>query len=131
MKSKSPQLHEKCVRALADTLVRMERPEKDGRENMVSVVGFLFATQARMPDHLRFAFRILTLVFDAWPYATTGKPFHRLDLPRRIDQVERWKRSRLAFRQGLIAFYRSFVIFGLYSELSKQDADRGMRAKQD
>ncbi|PLT94968.1 hypothetical protein [Sinorhizobium medicae] len=134
MKSKPGQLVpsiEECVKALADTLVRIERPETDRSENVAPIVSFLLATLAKMPDYLRVAFRILTLVFDAWPLVVTGKPFHRLDLAGRINQVEQWNQSRLVFRQALIAFYRSFVIFGLYSELSKEDAYRGVCTKQD
>ncbi|MDW9830268.1 hypothetical protein GOB24_22055 [Sinorhizobium meliloti] len=122
---------EKCVAALADTLVRIERPETNRQEDLKPIVFFLLSTLARMPDYLRVAFRVLTLAFDAWPLVFTGRPFHRLDLKRRIDQVEHWDGSQLAFRQALVAFYRSFVIFGLYSELYKQDSDRGAGTKQD
>ncbi|MGK9201241.1 hypothetical protein [Sinorhizobium meliloti] len=120
---------ERCVGALTDTLARLERPERCGEESLGKTVAFILETQARMPDYLRLVFRVLTLIFDAWPYVVTGKPFHRLDLARRIDQVEHWGRSRLTFRQAVIAFYRSFTIFVLYSELSKEDAHDGVRDK--
>ncbi|MBL3684632.1 hypothetical protein F2981_18985 (plasmid) [Sinorhizobium meliloti] len=81
---------EQCVGALTDTLARIERPETCGQENLPRIAAFVLETQARMPDYLRLIFRVLTLIFDAWPYFLTGKPFHRLDLARRIDQVEHW-----------------------------------------
>src|SRR3546814_13332296 len=74
-----------------------------------------------MPDYMRFSIRILTLLFDAWSYPIKGKPFHRLPLSQRIDQVAAWENSRLEFRHGLIVFYRSFATFGLYSILYGQD----------
>ncbi|QIG50156.1 hypothetical protein G5V57_21985 [Nordella sp. HKS 07] len=120
-----------CVSALTDTLVRIDRPNSSEQVNLAPIVAFLQATLARMPDYLRLVFRILTLVFDAWPLIVSGRPFHRLDLARRIDQVERWQRSRLTFRQALIAFYRSFVIFALYSELNKEETASDFCTKQD
>src|SRR3546814_17320693 len=74
-----------------------------------------------MPDYMRFSIRILTLLFDAWSYPIKGKPFHRLPLSQRIDQVAAWENSRLELRHGLIVFYRSFETFGLYSILYWQD----------
>ncbi|WEX75263.1 hypothetical protein PYH37_000650 [Sinorhizobium numidicum] len=121
---------EKCVEALADTLVSLERPDSDEQENLEAIAAFLQTILTKMPDHLGIPFRILTLIFDAWPLAATGKPFHALDLARRIDQVDRWEHSRLAFRRTLIAFYRPFTIFAFYSELCKQDVLVGAHTKQ-
>src|SRR3546814_4936588 len=77
-----------------------------------------------MPDYMRLSIRILTLLFDTWSYPIKGKPFHRLPLSQRIDQVAAWENSRLEFRHGLIVFYRSFATFGLYSILYGQDYER-------
>src|SRR3546814_12891212 len=62
-----------------------------------------------------------TTLFRSWSYPIKGKPFHRLPLSQRIDQVAAWENSRLEFRHGLIVFYRSFATFGLYSILYGQD----------
>lgn len=122
---------DKCIEALADTLVCLERSESNVRIHLPAITSFLLATHARMPDYLRIAFRILTFVFDAWPLATKGKAFHHLDLADRLDQVNRWEHSRLAFRQSLVAFYRSLTMFRLYSELCKEDSDFRASAQQD
>jgi hypothetical protein len=122
---------DKCIAALADTLVCLERPGSDAQVHLPAITAFLAATHARMPDYLQIALRILTFVFDAWPLATKGKAFHRLDLADRLDQVNRWERSRLTFRQSLVAFYRSLTMFRLYSELCKEDGDFRAHAKQD
>ena len=121
---------DKCVAAIADTVVRQETPSAAQAENIGTVAAFLLATHARMPDYLRFAFRILTLTFDAWSYPTTGRPFHRLSLARRTAQLSRWQHSRLQFRSSLIAFYRTMAIFGSYSEYYKQDHDHGAHPEQ-
>ncbi len=114
---------EKCVRAIVNILLRQELPSARQSENVESIVTYVLATHAGMPDYLRLAFRILTVVFDAWPYPATGKPFHRLSSDRREDQVNRWRSSRLQIRSGLIAFYRTFTIFGVYSEIYEQDVE--------
>src|SRR3546814_8244315 len=90
-------------------------------EEIAPVSAFLLETHSKMPDYMRFSIRILTLLFDAWSYPIKGKPFHRLPLSQRIDQVAAWENSRLEFRHGLIVFYRSFATFGLYSILYGQD----------
>jgi hypothetical protein len=112
---------DKCIEAIAETLVTREFPLSRQAEKSGDIAAFLLEVHSRMPDYLRLVFRILTLVFDAWPYPMTGKPFHRLSLARRSDQLDRWEHSRLQSRHGLIAFYRTLAIFGLYSELYKQD----------
>lgn len=75
---------ELCVGALTKTI---EQNEAVQRKSVSCIVGFLFAAQAKVPDYMGFPFRILRLIFDTWPYRVAGKPFHRLDLRRRIAQV--------------------------------------------
>jgi hypothetical protein len=122
---------EKCVGAIADTLVRQEMQSADRAQDAGTIATFLLASHARMPDHLRLAFRVLTLVFDSWSYPTAGKPFHQLSVPRRLDQVSRWGASRLQFRHALITFFRTLTTFGLYSEIYKQDYEFGSHSEQD
>lgn len=112
---------DRTVRAIADTLVRQAPSPNAARREMIG--SFLLASHARMPDYLRLGIRVLTLVFDAWPYATTGRPFHALSFDRRVRELDRWGRSRLKFRQSLTTFYRTLATFGLYSDLYRQDYD--------
>ena len=114
---------EKCVLAIADTLIRQELPAPEKPENAGTIGAYLLAAHAAMPDYLRLAFRILTVVFDAWSYPAAGKPFHLLSPDRRVDQLRRWQRSRLQIRPALISFYRTLTFFGLYSDLYEQDVE--------
>ena len=59
------------------------------------VVRFVVAQQGRTPDYLCLLLRAVTLVFDAWPLLTTGRPFHRLAPEVRRRQIEAWRNSRL------------------------------------
>ena len=121
---------EKCVDAIADTLIRQEMAPAEHADSVRITATFLLATHRKMPDYLRLIFRILTLIFDAWSYPTTGKPFHRLSLARRMDQVTHWDKSRLQFRHALIAFFRTLTTFAFYSEIYKQDYEFGLSHEQ-
>ncbi|PWJ91314.1 MULTISPECIES: hypothetical protein [Mesorhizobium] len=116
---------EKCVQAIADTLIRQELPSRETPEIAEAIGIYVLAAHAGMPDYLRLAFRILTLVFDAWSFPVAGKPFHQLSPDRRADQLRHWQFSRLKIRPALISFYRTLTFFGLYSELYKQDVECG------
>jgi len=121
---------EKAVRAIADTLVR-QGPSPGDAKRRDMIEAFLLASHARMPDYLRLGIRLLTLVFDAWPYPTTGRPFHKLSFAGRASQLENWDRSRLKFRQSFTTFYRTLATFGLYSDLYPQDYEIGPPLQQD
>jgi hypothetical protein len=122
---------EKCVGAMADTLVWQEQPSFGQAAQAEKIATFLLESHARMPDHLRVAFRILTFVFDSWPYPLTGRPFHALSLSHRTAQVGQWTNSRFQFRHALITFFRTLTVFGLYAETYKQDYDFGSQPAQD
>lgn len=122
---------EKCIAALSATLAGMESVAPESGKDLTATVVFILATQKKMPDYLRLAIRTLTMVFDAWPLIVTRRPFHGLGFEQRKAQIEHWERSRLAFRRALIEFYRSFVAFGLHSDLSDQEAERVAHAKLD
>lgn len=112
---------EKAVAAFADTIARRKEFAGSNATEIEAVSDYLIAVHARMPDYLRALFRLLTLIFDAWPYLAAGRPFHRLDLPGRIAQIEAWERSRLEVRRRLIEFYASLALFCLYSERYGRD----------
>jgi hypothetical protein len=77
-----------------------------------------------MPDYLRFPFKFLTLLFDAWSLPFTGRPFHRASHEQRSRQMRAWKGSALGFCRDLIKFYETLVIFASYSERSSSDVAR-------
>jgi hypothetical protein len=116
---------EKCVAALVDTLLLQEKSKAKYIESMETTLRFLRSTHTGMPDYLRLAFRALTLLFDAWPVLTTGKTFHDLNAPSRLRQLENWESSRLQFRVGLMAFYRSLTSFSYYYEIYERDHEVG------
>ena len=108
---------EQSVRALTDAAIS-ERADLIVRPNIADdVARFVLQVHAHMPDYLRVSLRVLTLLFDAWPYPTSGRPFHALDRPQRKARIQAWEVSRLEARRSLMAFYRSFVVYGLYAEL--------------
>lgn len=117
---------ERAIAAYADSAVRQRQvdtgsPGGDAGANAEAVAQFLMAVHARMPGYLRAPFRMLGLLFDAWPIVTTGRTFHRLDLAARAAQIRAWKDSRIEVRRRLMEFYDSLALFGLYSELYGQD----------
>jgi hypothetical protein len=116
-----PRRFDRTVRALTDAMIRQRQATPERCETVERVSGFLLMTHAKMPDYLRMAFRILTLLFDASSYPFKGKPFHRLGLAERIAQIKAWESSRLQFRRALMTYYRTMAVFGLYSELYGQD----------
>jgi hypothetical protein len=82
-----------------------------------TVVRFVRDQQARMPDYLKPALRLLTLTFDGSTIPFRGRPFHQLPHVQRWRQMEKWKGSRLGFRRDLMRFYESLVIFGWHAEV--------------
>ncbi len=74
-----------------------------------------------MPDYLRLPFRVLTLVFDFWPMPLAGRPFHRLPHNRRLHQIRAWRNSALGFRQNLVKFFETLIVWGWYSEVYRSD----------
>ncbi len=79
------------------------------------VVRFVVAQQGRTPDYLRLQLRVATILFDAWPLLTTGKPFHRLAPEARRRQIENWRNSRLGPLRNFIRYYEGLAVFGWYS----------------
>jgi len=120
---------EKCLGAMAETVVRREAPEFSDDRHAYAVTRFLLTTHSKMPDYLRCAFYVLTLFFDGWSYPRHGRPFHRLSSDERARQMERWVSSRLAFGRSLITFYWTMATFGLASEIYRQDYDFVPRAR--
>ena len=79
------------------------------------VVRFVVAQHGRTPDFLRLLLRVVTLVFDAWPLLTTGRPFHRLAPEVRRRQIESWRTSRLGPLRDFIRYYEGLAVFGWYA----------------
>lgn len=107
---------EKCVRAIASTIIAERTSSEPSDANVDTVSAFLIATHSKMPDYIKVGFHALVLIFDGLPFLTTGKPFHQLDFVRREDRLHGWEQSHIGAKRSLIAFYRSMVLFRLFSE---------------
>ena len=106
------------VSALTYSIVRERCGESGEREDFPHnrVTRFVLAQQARMPDYLTLPIMCLTLAFDAWAVATSGRAFHRLPHERRWRIIRAWSESRLGFRRDFIKFFESLVVFGWYAQ---------------
>lgn len=106
---------DRTVAAIAEVVARQSPVAAPDRDAVAEVVAFVLATHAKMPDYLRLGFRVLTLVFAASSVLRHGQPFDRLSSDRQARQVARWEKSSFGFQRGLVAFYRTFTVFGLYT----------------
>lgn len=110
----------RCLATLVDGLIDEVRPET-GEDQRAMVRAYVLATVGAMPDYLRLAFMGLALLFDGWSLPLHGQRFHRLGRAQRLRQIAAWRGSRLGFRRSFVAFFTTFVAFGLYSEVYGQD----------
>lgn len=106
-----------AIWGLVDATIRQHQPADGDAGNIDAIAEYLMRVHAKMPDYLRVSFAVLTVLFDVWPYPTKGRPFHRLGLAERTMQIKSWEKSRLEPHRRLIEFYKTFAIYGLYSEL--------------
>lgn len=100
---------ELCVRAVVETIL-----EDDGGADpavCAKVGDFILATWSRMPDHIRAALFLATIMFDVAPIARSASRFQRLDPRSRRNQLQRWQHARLNAMRSLPAFYRSLAVF--------------------
>jgi hypothetical protein len=109
---------DRVVAALSDSIIRDRCSEAGTANTHAAVTRFLLDQHGRMPDYLRFPFRCLTLLFDAWPLPFTGRPFHRASPSQRTRQIRAWKGSALGVRRDLVKFYESLAVFAWYAERS-------------
>ncbi|HEX5957462.1 MAG TPA: GMC family oxidoreductase [Hyphomicrobiaceae bacterium] len=87
-----------------------------------STVRFVLAQHRRMPDYLRFPFKVLTLLFVAWSGFPRLGSWRSLDAEQRGRRIERMRKSPLGPFRDLIRFYEGLTIFGFYEELAKVEA---------
>jgi len=110
----------KAAAAIVDSILRRIDPIGFNADGAKAAADFVMSSQANMPDYLGLGVRIATLVFDAWPYATRAKPFHRLGTAERVAQVAAWENSALGIHRKLILFYRSLAVFGYFSNFETE-----------
>jgi hypothetical protein len=55
-------------------------------------------------------------VFDAAPLVRAGRPFHRLDAPRRAAALARWRIARVGALRSFVRYWESLVILAWYAE---------------
>ena len=113
------------VLAITDAMIRRDGQAADRVAAIAPTAALIQETLNAMPDHLRLPMRILTWLFGISSRLAGGRPFHALPLERRIGQIARWEASRLGFRRSLIAFYRTFATYGVYSRLYGADLEAG------
>ncbi len=115
----------KIVGAIVDTIIRQNgnAPER------IAVIGdvtiFVLRTLAGMPVHLRLPLLVLTHLLGTWSCLGKGGAFHLLPLAARLTLISRWEHAPRGFQRSLITFYRTFAIYGLYSELYGGDFQYG------
>jgi len=121
---------EATVAAFADTVVKQRDAIAAGKPQDVEVVSrFLLDVHSRMPTFLRLPFRVLTLIFDGWPYLSHCRPFHRLELAQRTAQIDTWRCSSVEARRRFVEFFGTLAVFGLYSELYGRDYEHAVTAE--
>lgn len=79
------------------------------------VIDFVLSQHRRMPDYLRPALRLATLLAAYSTTLTEGRPFHGMSHADRRRQVERWRASRFTPFRDLLRFYEGLAVFGWYS----------------
>jgi hypothetical protein len=116
------QQFERAMRALGETIA-FERRSADGKQQALGIgaAEFLLRVHRQMPDYLRPLFRVLVLLFNAWPLMRRGRFFHQLSLDDRLVELDKWRRSGLEFRRRFVEFHVSLALFGIYSDLYGQD----------
>lgn len=78
---------------------------------------YVMSTVAAVPAHLRLALVGLGLLFGLWSLPRHGRAFPQLDLVHRARQARAWEASPFGPFRAMIAFYRSFAVFGYYSAI--------------
>ena len=111
------------IYAIADSVIRERctNGSEGPSPSLDKVVQFITDQHARMPDYLRFPFKCLVLVFDAWAIPFTGRSFHNLSHARRWQQIQVFNGSKLGFRRDMILFFETLTIFGWYSDVYKHE----------
>lgn len=118
-----PGLIDKTIAALVDTIIE-EAGIPASPEDRDFTERYVRQTIDQMPDYFRLGFRILALAFAFASVPAQGRRFHLLAKEDRQKQLRNWRRSSLAFRRSMIAFYESFALFGIYSNVHRGvDAD--------
>jgi hypothetical protein len=103
---------EKTVGGLCDAFVdvRCAASGEEARSRRAEVVGYVLAQHGRMPDYLRFAFRIATLGFDLLGVVHGGRSFHRAEPASRWRQIEAWRQGPVSVTRDFVRFYESLVV---------------------
>jgi hypothetical protein len=108
---------EGTLRALADSIVheRCMAIETDSSHASGTVANFLVEQYGYLPDYLRFPFKCLVLIFDAWGLLYTGRPFHCLPHERRWPLMQAWEQSSIGSFRDLMRFCETLSMFRWYS----------------
>lgn len=76
---------------------------------------YVLSTLAKMPGFFRMGFVVLAMLFAVWSVPRHGRCFPKLNPAQRARQMHAWQGSRFTPLCAMMAFYRTFSTFGLYS----------------
>lgn len=76
------------------------------------VVRFVLEQHARMPDHLRFGLKRVTLLLDTWSLLFSGRSLRRMSPERRWRRLQAWKAGGFKPFRDALRFYESLAVFG-------------------
>ncbi|MGH8336706.1 MAG: hypothetical protein ACRETL_07810 [Gammaproteobacteria bacterium] len=109
------------IKAIADTVIQdMCATATAGQRGITQ--DYILKTVESMPDYFSLGFKALATIFGLWSVPRYGRLFHRLPPAQRLAQLVRWRDTGFGFQNSMVAFYTTFVAFGLNSELH-QEAD--------
>ena len=80
------------------------------------VVRFVRAQHARMPDYLRWAIRLATVLFDFFGVALRGRRFHTQPHATRWRQIEAWRNGPFPPTRDFVRFYESLILYRWYAD---------------
>ncbi len=105
---------EQTIAALCDTVIRgrCAAPEAQIAERGEEVRRFVLGQLGAMPDHVRWGFYLLTLVFDATGWLHAGTSFRRAGHEARWRQIAAWR--GLPIVREFIRFYETMTVYSWY-----------------
>jgi hypothetical protein len=100
---KHTNIYDKTVIALVHTL--------SGNNYVINEPRFIFDQCQRMPDHMGFAIRILTIIFALWALVWKQNLFHCMSLLQRKRILDQLRASRIGICRDFIRFYQTLTVF--------------------
>ncbi|MCM3596576.1 hypothetical protein M4D55_12385 [Metabacillus idriensis] len=74
----------------------------------------------RMAVYLQAALFIATIFFGFYGLFVGGKLFQNLPEELKVNQIKRWKNSKISYFRDFIRFYESLIFLRLFSKLEEE-----------